>query len=510
MKRAVTYARTSYDDSGSDQRNINGQILDCRQFAERSGWEVVGEFSDEKVSGANWDAPGLNAALDLAKAGGFDILVVRELDRLSRDPGKLYYFKQEFENCKVQIEFTLGNYPKTPEGQFTMGVMASLAELEKELLKRRMWRGRINKIKAGSVMTNQKPPRGYRQAEHDGLWTLEINENEALRVRSAFEWYAAGESAWEVGQRLGMAVPSVLYMLANRVYLGEWVFHAGKPDAIPVAVPAIVTPEVWQQAQERRKQNRRDARRNLRYTYLMRGRLRCECGAACTALTHIRETKVYQYYRCSTLCHHKSCGLPHFPADKVDALAWSWLKEITKDPAKLTEKFAEYQRWRAERNKPIAEKIKALVALIHKHEAELTKLLDLYLTSDFPKDLLDRRQAEIRKVLDGLKAEKAATIAKLSPMGRGLADPVELCEKLQILMQTDDFDKRLGVVVMLNCTAVLKVIDGERWVELSAALPMARELLPLEDKRPAAVVDNSQQFWYLVELLPLVEAGARR
>ena len=87
VKRAVLYARVSGDDRKQESRNLEGQIEMCRDYAQQNGWRIVAELpeDDRGASGAEIDLPKLNQAREMAEAGEYDILVVREIDRLSRN-----------------------------------------------------------------------------------------------------------------------------------------------------------------------------------------------------------------------------------------------------------------------------------------------------------------------------------------------------------------------------------------------------------------------------------------
>ena len=61
----------------------------------------------------------------------FDVLVVREIDRLSRNLAK-QLIVEEMKRDVVQIEYVLGEFPDTPEGNFMKQVRASVAEYERE------------------------------------------------------------------------------------------------------------------------------------------------------------------------------------------------------------------------------------------------------------------------------------------------------------------------------------------------------------------------------------------
>ena len=97
MRRAVLYARVSGDDTKTEGRNLDGQIQMCREYAEGNGWSVVAELAedDRGASGAELDLPKLNEMLGMARRGEFDILVVREIDRLSRSLPKQLFIEDE-------------------------------------------------------------------------------------------------------------------------------------------------------------------------------------------------------------------------------------------------------------------------------------------------------------------------------------------------------------------------------------------------------------------------------
>jgi site-specific DNA recombinase len=90
MKRAVLYARVSSDDRVKDGRNLAGQLEMGREYAQERGYRIVAELAedDRGASGAEIDLPQLNKARAMAQSDKFDVFVVREIDRLSRNLAK--------------------------------------------------------------------------------------------------------------------------------------------------------------------------------------------------------------------------------------------------------------------------------------------------------------------------------------------------------------------------------------------------------------------------------------
>ena len=108
-KRAVLYARVSSDDRGTDGRNIAGQLDMCREYAQERGYQIVAELheDDQGASGAILELPQLNQVRDLARAKAFDVLVVRELDRLSRSLPKQLLLEGQFKHQGIKIDYVL-------------------------------------------------------------------------------------------------------------------------------------------------------------------------------------------------------------------------------------------------------------------------------------------------------------------------------------------------------------------------------------------------------------------
>jgi DNA invertase Pin-like site-specific DNA recombinase len=101
-------------------------------------------FTD-KLSGAEVERPGLKEALSHLREA--DTLVVWKLDRLGRSVKGLVDLVNELEARKVHFQsITDGVDTKAPGGRFFFHVMASLAQMERELImgrKRRMTDGKV-------------------------------------------------------------------------------------------------------------------------------------------------------------------------------------------------------------------------------------------------------------------------------------------------------------------------------------------------------------------------------
>lgn len=68
-----------------------------KEYAEGKGYSIVAELAedDRGASGASMDLPQLHQVFSMAQAGEYDVLVVREMDRLSRRLAKQLIIEEE-------------------------------------------------------------------------------------------------------------------------------------------------------------------------------------------------------------------------------------------------------------------------------------------------------------------------------------------------------------------------------------------------------------------------------
>lgn len=84
MTRVSLYARCSSDKQRPS--TIDDQLRACRAEAARQGWTIVDEHTDPEHSGASIDSrPGLQALLHGVRHRRYDVVLIEDLDRISRD-----------------------------------------------------------------------------------------------------------------------------------------------------------------------------------------------------------------------------------------------------------------------------------------------------------------------------------------------------------------------------------------------------------------------------------------
>jgi len=141
------------------------------------------------MSGSRVERPGLDDALAQVRAG--DVFAVWKLDRLGRSLKGLMEFVGDLDERGVEFRsLTDGIDTTTPAGRFFFHVMASLAQMERELIAER--------TKAGLDAARKRGRVGGRPRV---MTTKKVEQAKMLM--------AAGTSARDAAEILGVSVPTL-------------------------------------------------------------------------------------------------------------------------------------------------------------------------------------------------------------------------------------------------------------------------------------------------------------
>jgi DNA invertase Pin-like site-specific DNA recombinase len=173
----IGYARVSTEDQNLELQLAALKRASCKRI-----------FTD-KVSGAKADRPGLRETLSHLRET--DTLVVWKLDRLGRSVKGLVDLVNELQERHVHFKsLTDGIDTKTPAGRFFFHVMASLAQMERELI--------IERTRAGLEAAKRQGRVGGRKRR--------MTEG---KVKAARKLLSSGTPPRDVAQSLGVSVPTL-------------------------------------------------------------------------------------------------------------------------------------------------------------------------------------------------------------------------------------------------------------------------------------------------------------
>ena len=156
------YLRVSKADrTRSERLGLDAQRAAIVAAAESKGWQIVGWYEDDGVSGKSTERPGLQSALYLLarpRTRNVDGLVAAKLDRLSRsvvDFGKLLDLSTRQKWSLAVLDFDLDT--STATGRMIAGIVVQFAQFEREVIGERT-RAALAVAKANGAQLGKPSP----------------------------------------------------------------------------------------------------------------------------------------------------------------------------------------------------------------------------------------------------------------------------------------------------------------------------------------------------------------
>ena len=151
---AALYARVSTN-NGQDPTM---QTRELREYCERRGWIIAGEYVDIGISGTKETRPGLDRLMADAHKRRFDIVVVWKFDRFARSVSHLLRALENFQALGLHfVSLSESVDTSTPAGKMVFTVLGAVAELERSLIAERVRAGMRNARAKGKKIG--RPPR---------------------------------------------------------------------------------------------------------------------------------------------------------------------------------------------------------------------------------------------------------------------------------------------------------------------------------------------------------------
>jgi len=195
--RAAIYARVSTSNNGQDPRV---QTREIREYCERRGWQIAGEYVDAGISGAKDSRPELNKLMSDAHRRRFDAVVVWKFDRFARSVSHLLRALENFNALGVGfVSLSEQIDTSTPTGKMVFTVLGAVAELERSLIAERVRAGLRNAKAKGTRL---------------GRPRISVDASRMARLR------AEGRTVREIAVTLGVSRSLVHKTLANRGSFG--------------------------------------------------------------------------------------------------------------------------------------------------------------------------------------------------------------------------------------------------------------------------------------------------
>lgn len=138
ITRVALYARVST----SYKQDPKMQLSELREYANRRGWQISEEYTDQGISGSKESRPALNRLMSDACRRRFDAILVWKIDRFGRSLKHLVNSLAELAALGVAFISLRDNLDlSTPAGRLMFQIIGAMAEFERALIQERVRAG---------------------------------------------------------------------------------------------------------------------------------------------------------------------------------------------------------------------------------------------------------------------------------------------------------------------------------------------------------------------------------
>jgi site-specific DNA recombinase len=483
VTRVCLYTRISTDEE-NQPTSLHSQRERLEAFCKaQEGWRIVAHHED-RATGTKLDRPGLQAALELARDGRIDLLLVYRVDRLSRKVRQLAQLAEELDTYRVVLRSATEPFDTgSAAGRMMLQMLAVFAEFEHATIVDRVSAGIERRAKEGRWYAG-RPPFGYLFS--DEQHTLVPDPVKAPVVCRIFDLYTRKRlGTIAIANQLreesapapaaGWGHPAVHWIISNPTYTGRIRWRDRVFDGVH---EPLVDELTFKRAQAILRERGEDIsrRRGNASDFLLSGVVRCgRCGKAYVGMSARGNGGRYEYYACSGRQKHgpKACRNERLPRHKLEHAVFHQLGSLLRDGELVAAALAKAEQ-EAERTRPETEqRLASISAEIARAEQALDRYYEAFEQGKLSAERCDERLSRLQTRLEDLRAQEAE-LAPSSPHEPGHAPtPADLTAV------ADQLEQVLAEGEPQNAKALLRLLIQELRVNgLAQIQPTYRLVTP--------------------------------
>lgn len=191
----VIYARYSSDNQREE--SIEGQLRECKAFAEKNDIQIVGTYIDRALSAKTDNRPDFQKMIKESGKGIFDVVIVWKLDRFARNRYDSAHYKAMLRKNGVKVISATEAISEGAEGILLESLLKGMAEYYSVELAEKTLRGMTENALScksnGGIL-----PIGYTA---DGDLHYKIDPVMAPIVVEAFTMYSEGSTMKDIARK---------------------------------------------------------------------------------------------------------------------------------------------------------------------------------------------------------------------------------------------------------------------------------------------------------------------
>ena len=440
--RVCIYTRISTDEE-NQPTSLHSQRERLQAFCKaQEGWRIVAHKQDQ-ATGTKLDRTGLQAALDLARSGSIDMLLVYRVDRLSRKVRQLAQLTEELDALDVVLKSATEPFDTgAAAGRMMLQMLAVFAEFEHATIVDRISAGIERRAKQGRWFGG-RPPFGYAFSSEERV--LVADPVKAPVVRRVFELYASKRLGTRtIAQQLreegapapsaGWGHPAVHWIVTNPTYVGKIRWRDKVFDGVH---EPLVDEFTFAKAQAiMRERGDHAKRRGNASDFILSGLLRCgKCGKAYIGMSANGNGGRYHYYACSGRQKYgpKACGGERLPREKIEHAVVHQLASLYRDEHVISDVLARANA-DAEKLRPESEqRLASIGAEITRAEHALDRYYDAFEQGKLSPERCEERLTRLQARLDDLRGQEAELSIQAPHEAAHAATPADLAEIADVL-----------------------------------------------------------------------------
>ncbi len=226
--KAAAYCRVSTD-KDDQLMSLAAQQEFFKEYAQKNDLDLLPLYADEGISGTNLkNRKAFNKMMEDAKKGMFEVLFVKDISRFARNAVDFLTSIRKLKSMGIQCKFITSNL-STEDGEFTLGILALVAQEESANLSKRVKFGKEKNARKGKVPNFVY---GYDKKKGE-LFNLKINPIEAAVVKRIYEMYLVqgygankiarilNEEGLKTKRGCNWSQNAVSRILQNQIYIGK-------------------------------------------------------------------------------------------------------------------------------------------------------------------------------------------------------------------------------------------------------------------------------------------------
>lgn len=217
--KAAGYVRVSSKEQVGNE-SLSTQRPSIENFCKAQGWKLINIYADEGISGGTVkDRHALLQCLDDGQSGKFNVLVIHRLSRFGRNARELLNNHDALLKINIPSSISEGIDFSSKYGKAVLAILATIAELERDIIRETMLENRIARGRKG-IPTAGALPFARRFNRETGEW--ELDEEKANPIRWVADQYLKGVSLQYLSRilktrhNISLSYPQLINTLVNR------------------------------------------------------------------------------------------------------------------------------------------------------------------------------------------------------------------------------------------------------------------------------------------------------